>query len=90
MFTVPTQDLFKHPLKVEELILARRNDFLHRDGVRPNLAVSPLIELELRVKTSMSAVTRRTDWYPNFRFPVNRWSQRSGQWPKGPGMVVGS
>ena len=43
--------------------------------VRPPLAVSHLIELELRWKTSQSGVTRSSDWYLNFRSQVNRWPQ---------------
>ena len=31
---------------------------------------------------SNTGVTRRSDWYLNLRFHVNRWRHRSGQWTK--------
>ena len=34
------------------------------------MPLPPLIELELRGKTSMAAFTRRGDWYPNLRSDV--------------------
>ena len=41
------------------------------DTPRPS-PFRPLIELELAKKASTSAVTRRSDWYPNLKFQVNR------------------
>ena len=41
-------------------------------------------------KTSMSAVSRHSNWYPNFRFQVNCWSQGLRQWHKSRGWVFSS
>ena len=51
-------------------------------GMYDSLAVSPLIKLDLCRKTSVSAVTKHSDLYPNVRLQVNWWPQMSCLWPK--------